>query len=205
MGAHRVPAVAPSAPTSEVGPGVAWFAPYHCHHLGLKSLHLLTPVFHTHIMNTFWFWKLSFSVAVQWASYVWLLATSWTVACQDSLSLPITWNLPKFMFTVSVIPSSHLFLWCPLLLLPSISFPASGTFPMSWLFASGDQNTGASTSASVLPMSIQDWFPLRLTGLVSKVLSGVFSGTTVRRHQFFGALSFLRSSSHNHMWPLGRP
>ena len=69
------------------------------------------------------------------------------------------------------------------------SSPASGTFPMSWLFASDDKNTGASVSASVLPTSIQGWFPLRLTGLISlpsKRLSGVFPSTTVWRHQFFG-------------------
>ena len=86
------------------------------------------------------------------------------------------------------------------------SFPASGTFPMSQLFASGDQTTGA--SASVLPMSIQDWFPWRLTGLnsfLSKGLLGVIPSTTVRRHQFFGALPSLWSSLHKQMWPLGRP
>ena len=78
--------------------------------------------------------------------------------------------------------------------------------PMSRLFSSSDQNTEASASASVLPMRIQ-WFPLRLTGsisLPSKGLSGVFSSTTVQRHQFLGTLSFLPSSSHNHMWPLER-
>ena len=80
------------------------------------------------------------------------------------------------------------------------SFPASGTFPMSWLFKSGDQNTGASTSAPVLPMNIQGWFPLRLAGLIflgslSKGLLGVFSSTTVQRHQFFGTLSCLWSNS----------
>ena len=84
------------------------------------------------------------------------------------------------------------------------SFPASGTFPVNWLFASDDQNTGASSPASVLPMSIQGSFPLRLTGLISllsKGLSGVFSSTTVRRHQFFGILPSLQSSFttiHNH-------
>ena len=86
------------------------------------------------------------------------------------------------------------------------SFPASGTFPMSQLFTSDDQNTGISASASVLPTSIQGWFPLRLIGLisfVSKGLSGVFSSTTVRRHQFFHALP-LWSGSQNHTWPLGR-
>ena len=83
-----------------------------------------------------------------------------------------------------VMLSSHLVLWCPLLLLPQ-SFPASGTFPISHLFTSDDQNTGA--SASVLPVNIQSWSPLRLTGLIfllSKGLSGVFSSTTVQRHKF---------------------
>ena len=87
-------------------------------------------------------------------------------------------------------------------------FPASGTFLMSQLFASVDQNTGASASALVLPKCIQGWFPLRLTGLISllsKGLSGVFSSTTVRRHQLFDVLPSLQSSSHNHAWPLGRP
>ena len=81
--------------------------------------------------------------------------------------------------------SDTLFSFCPQ------SFPASGTFTINWLFASGDQNTRASVSALVLPMRIQRWFPLRLTGLISslfKGLSRVFSSTAVRRHQFFGAL-----------------
>ena len=63
-------------------------------------------------------------------------------------------------------------------------------------------------SFSFLPMNIQGWFPLQLTGLIfllSKGLSGVFSNTTVRRHQFFGALPSLESRSHNHLWSLGRP
>ena len=67
------------------------------------------------------------------------------------------------------------------------SFPASGSFPMSWLFTSGGQNVEASASASVLPMNIQGWFPLELTDLISlqsKGLFRVFSGTTVQWHQF---------------------
>ena len=83
-------------------------------------------------------------------------------------------------------------------------FPPSRTFPMS-LFASDDQNTGASTL--VLPVNIQGWFLLRLTGLISllsKGLSRLFSSTSVWRHQFFGILPSLWSSSHNHVWPLGR-
>ena len=81
-------------------------------------------------------------------------------------------SLPKFMSFVLVIPSSHLILWHPLLLLPSI-FPASRTFPVSQLFTSGDQNIEASASASVLPMSIQSWCPLGLTGLISLLSKGL--------------------------------
>ena len=79
----------------------------------------------------------------------------------------------------SVVPSSSL---------PQ-SFPASGSFPISQLFAWGGQSIGVSASASVLPMNTQDWFPLGWTGwisLQSKALSRVFSNTTVQKHQFFG-------------------
>ena len=75
------------------------------------------------------------------------------------------------------------------------SFPASRSFPMSQFFTSGGQSIGVSASASVLPMNIQDWFPLGWTGwisLLSKRLSRVFSNTTVQKHQFL-ALSFLYS------------
>ena len=85
------------------------------------------------------------------------------------------------------------------------SFPASGSFPMSWLFTSGGQSIGASASVSVLPMNIQDWFPLGLTGLISlssKGLSGVFSSTTVQKHQFFSVQLSLWSNSHIHTWLL---
>ena len=83
------------------------------------------------------------------------------------------------------------------------SFPASGSFPMSQLFASGGQSIGVSASVSVLPVNIQDWFPLGWTGwisLQSKRLSRVFSNTTVHKHQFFGTQPSLRSSSHIHTW-----
>ena len=98
--------------------------------------------------------------------------------------------------------SSTLFSFCPQ------SFPASGIFPVSHLFSSDDQNTGASASTSVLPVNIQDWSPLRLTvliSLLSKGLSRVFSSTTVWRYPFFDALLSFGSSSHNHTWPQGRP
>ena len=87
-------------------------------------------------------------------------------------------------------------------------FPASGSFPVRQLFPSGGQIIGASVSASVLPMNIQDWFPLELTGLISlqsKGLSGVFSNTTVQKHQFFSAQLSLWSNSHIHTWPLEKP
>ena len=85
------------------------------------------------------------------------------------------------------------------------SCPASGSFPVSWLFTSGGQSIGASVSASVFPMNIQGWFPIGLTGLISlqsKGLSRVFSNTRVQKHQFFGAQPSLWSSCHIHTWPL---
>ena len=97
----------------------------------------------------------------------------------------------------SVMPSNHLILCCPISFCPQ-SFPASRSFPMSQLFASDGQSTGASGSTSFLPMNIQDWFSLELTGLISllfKGLSGVFSSIAVWRHQFFGFLPSLWSSS----------
>ena len=85
------------------------------------------------------------------------------------------------------------------------SFPASGSFPMSQFFTSDGQSIGVSASASVLPMNIQDWSPLGWTGLISlqsKVLSRVFSNSTVQKHQFFGAQPSLWSNSHIHTWLL---
>ena len=126
--------------------------------------------------------------AVQLPCRVKLFATPWTTACQTSLLLPISRGLPKFMSIASVMPSNHLILCVTLFSFCLQSFPASGSFPMSWLFSSGGQSTGA--SASVLPMSIQCWFPLRLTdkiSLQSKELARVSSSTTVQKHQFFSA------------------
>ena len=88
------------------------------------------------------------------------------------------------------------------------SFPASGSFPRSQFFASGGQNIGASASASVLQMNIQDWFPLGWTGwisLKSKGLSRVFSSTIVQKHQFFSTQLSLWSNSHIHTWLLEKP
>ena len=88
------------------------------------------------------------------------------------------------------------------------SFPASGSLPMSHLFTSGDQSIGAPASASVLPMNIQDWFPLGLTDLISlqsKGLSRIFSNTTVQKHHFFSAQLSLWSNSHVHKRLLETP
>ena len=90
----------------------------------------------------------------------------------------------------------------------SQSLPASGSFPVSQLFAWSDQTTGVSASASVLPINTQDWSPLGRTGWISsqsKGLSRVFSNTTVQKHQFIGAQLSSQSNSHIHTWPLGKP
>ena len=80
-------------------------------------------------------------------------------------------------------------------------------FQMSWLFTLGGLSIGVSASASVLPMNIQDWFPLGSTCLIlqSKGLSRVFSNTTVQKHQFFSAQLSLGSNCHIHTWPLEKP
>ena len=85
------------------------------------------------------------------------------------------------------------------------SFLASGSFPMNQFFASDGQSIG--TSTSVLPMNIQDWVPLGLTGLISlqaKGLSKVFFNITVQKHQFFGSQVSIWSNSYNHTWPLDK-
>ena len=114
-------------------------------------------------------------------------ATSWTTARQASLFFTTSWSLLKLMSIDSVIPLNHLILCHPLLLLPSV-LPSIESFPVSWPFPWGGQRIGALASASVLPVNIQDWFPLGLIGLISwqsKGLSRVFS-STVWKHQFFG-------------------
>ena len=115
--------------------------------------------------------------------------TPWTAARQSSLSITNSRSLPKpcpFCWwchptiSSSVVPFSS----CPQ------SSPASGSFPMSQLFASGGQNIGVSASTSVFPMNIQDWSPLGWIGWVSlqsKGLSRVFCNTTIQKHQFFGS------------------
>ena len=134
--------------------------------------------------------------SVQSLGRVRLFATPWTAACQASLSITDSRSLFKLMSIELVMPSNHLILCYTLLLLPSI-FPRIRVFQISQLFPSSGQSTGVSASASVLPMNIQSWFPLGLTGLISllsKGLSRVFSNTTVQKHQFFGTQLSLESS-----------
>ena len=145
-------------------------------------------------------------VVIQSLSSVWLFAIAWTAGpascpsllpgvCLSSCLLS-RWCHPTIS---SSVPS---FSYCPQ------SFPASGSFPVSWLFTSAGQSIGASASASVLPMNIQGWFPLGLTGLISlqsKGLSRVFSNTTVQKHQFFSAQLSLWFNSHIHTWLLEKP
>ena len=150
-----------------------------------------------------WIKKLWFS-SVQSLNHVWLFATPWTAACQASLSIINSWSLLKLMPIESVMSSNHLSLCrpssCPQ------SFPASGSFQMSHLFASGGQSIGASALASVLPANCCCcWFPLGLTDLISllsKGLSRVFSSTAVQKHQFLGPQSSLSSKSLIHRWLL---
>ena len=130
----------------------------------------------------FLFHSMYFVLVVQLLSPVCLFATTCTATCQASLSFTLSWSLLKLIFielhatiSSSVTPFSCL-----------QSFPAPRSFPASRLFASGGQSIGASASATVLLMNIQDLFPLGLTGLISllsKGLSRVSFSTIVQKHQ----------------------
>ena len=134
-----------------------------------------------------------------------LFATPWIAVRQASLSITNSRSSLKLMCIESVMPSSHLILCfssCPQ------SLPASGSFPVSQLFAWGGQSIGVSASTSVLPVNTQNWSPLEWTGwisLQSKGLARVFSSTTVKKHQFFSAQLSSQSNSHTHTWPLEKP
>ena len=112
------------------------------------------------------------AVAVQSLSRVQLFVTPWTEACKAFLSLLVSWSLSKFMFIASVMPSSHCVFWSPLLLLPSI-FPSFRVFSNESALSSGCHSIGALASASLIPMNIQGWFPLGLTGLISLLSKGL--------------------------------
>ena len=122
--------------------------------------------------------------SVKSLSRVWLFVTPWTAAHQASLSITNSQSLLKLMSIESVMASNYLILCRPLLLPPSI-FPSIRVFSTEF-FQSLGQSIGVSASASVLPVNIQDWFPLGCTGWISllfKGLSRVFSKTTVQKHQ----------------------
>ena len=138
--------------------------------------------------------------------YIQLFVTPWGVEHQAFLLFTISWSLLKLLSIELVInPTSSFSIThfsCPW------SFPASGSFPMSWLFSSRGQSIGASASASVLLMNIQGWFPLGLTALISfqsKGISRVFSSTTVQKHQLFSTQPSLCSNSLICTWLLEKP
>ena len=144
--------------------------------------------------------------SVQLFSHGRLFETPWTATHQSSLSITNSGNSNSCPSSWCAIQPSH-----PLLSPspPSISsasiFPSIIVFSNGQCFASGSQSIGVSASASVLPMNIQDWFSLGLTGLISlqfKGLSRVFSNTGVQKHQFFGTQLSLWSNSHIHTWLL---
>ena len=141
------------------------------------------------LLSKITFMNLGFLLLFSHLSCVWLFVTSRKAAHQASLSFTSpracsnSWLLSRWCHP-NTSPSVTLFSSCPQ------SFPIARSFPMSWLFTSGGQSTGASASASVLPMSIQGWFPLGLTSLISllsKGVSRVFSSITIWKHQFFSA------------------
>ena len=158
-------------------------------------------------VSALWCPLATLTVLLQLLSHVQVFATPWTAACQASLSITNSQSCSN------ACPSRQ---WCHPTISSSVvpfssclqSFTASGSFTMSQFFASGGQSIRASASASVLPVNIQDWFLLGWTGCISlqsKVLSRVFSSTTVQKHQFFGAQLSLYPNSHIHTWLLERP
>ena len=144
-------------------------------------------------------------VFVQLLSCVRLSAMSLTATHQGS---------PSFIISQSLLRLCPLSQWCHTIILsfvtPSSSCPQSflesGSFPVSWLFASDVQSYWS--VRSVLPRNIHSWFPLGLTAMISlqsKRLSRVLSNTAIQKHQFFGAQPSLWSSSHICAWPLKKP
>ena len=140
-------------------------------------------------------------------SHVRLFATPWIPARQASLSITNSQSSLRLMSIESVMPSTHLILCRPLLLLPPIPpsisvFSNESTLPMRW-------PKYWSFSFSISPSKEhQDWSPLEWTGwisLQSKGLSRVFSNTTVQKHQFFGAQLSSQSNSHIYTWPQEKP
>ena len=140
-------------------------------------------------------------------SRVRLFATPWIAAHQASLSITNSWSSLRLTSIESVMPSIHLILCRPLLLLPPIP-PSIRVFTMNQRFAWGGQSTGVSALASFLPKKSQAWSPSEWTvwiSLQTKGLSRVFSNTTVQKHQFFSTQLSSPSNSHIHTWPQEKP
>ena len=144
--------------------------------------------------------------SVQLLSRVQLFATPWTTACQASLFITSSRSLPKLLSIESVMPSNHLILCCPLLLLPSIFssirvFSSESTLCIGWpKYWSFSFNIIPSNEHPGLISFRMDWLDLLAVGL-----SRVFSNNTVQKHQFFGAQLSSQSNSHIHTRPLEKP
>ena len=144
--------------------------------------------------------------SVQSLSRVWLFATPWIAACQASLSITDSQSLLRLMSIELVMPSSHLILCCPLLLLPPVLpsirvFSNESALRMRWpKYWSFSFNISPSNEYSGLISFRMDWLDL-----CSPRDSQVFSNTTVQKHQFFGAQLSSQSNSHIHTWPLEKP
>ena len=170
--------------------------------------------------NIYFFWEMSFSPPLQTPPspanhYQLLVQFSRSVMSNSSQRLGPQHTSPRCPSPTPGVYSNScpLSQWCHPTIWTSViplsfclqSFPVSRSFQMIQFFASGGQSNGVSASASVLPMNIQDWFPLGwmdLISLWSKEHSRVFSNTTVQMHQFFGAQLSSQSNSHIHTWPL---
>ena len=129
------------------------------------------------------------------------MATPWTAAHQASLSITLSWSLLKLMSIELAMPFNHLILCYPLLLLLSI-FPIISVFSNKWLFSSGGQSIGASASTSVLPMNIQCWFPLGLTGLIflqTKEFSSLFQHHSSKASILWRSAFFMVQLLHLYM------
>ena len=169
------------------------------------------------------YWEYLYIFLYVWDNSIYIVCTTWfcsvTQLCltlcdpMDCSTARLPCPSPAPRACSNSCPSSW---WCHPTISSSVapfppcpqSFPSSGSFPMSWLFASSGQSIGASASASVLLINIQDWFPSELTGwisLQSKALSRVFSSTTVQKLHFFGTLSSLWSNSYIHIRLLEKP
>ena len=168
--------------------------------LWISSEHCCILTLNLHFQPRLPYWTLSsltVVVLVQLPSRAWLLTTPWTAAHQASLSFTVSQSLLKLMSIELVMPSNHLILCHHLLFLPSI-FPSIRVFsPLSRLFTSGSQSIAASASASVLPMNIQSWFPLRLTDFISLLSRGLSS--LLQHHSWKASAFFMVQLSHPDM------